>query len=398
MVPKPALRAHTMHRFIARLAILAVPATLAVTYPHLAAPAADNLAPTPPMGWNSWNKFGCRIDENLIRETADAMVSSGMKDAGYQYVNIDDCWEAMQRDANGRLTTDTARFPSGMKALADYVHSKGLKIGIYSSAGTGTCQRRPASLDHEVVDAQTFADWGIDYLKYDNCNNQNRPAIERYKAMGDALKATGRPIVYSLCEWGQNKSWEWGKSVGGHLWRTTGDIADRWTSVMRLLDLQVGLEKYSGPNAWNDPDMLEVGNGRMTYDEYVAHFSLWALMNAPLIAGNDLRSMSDSTKTILQNKEVIAVDQDWGGVQGHKIRDDGELEVWMKPMKNGDKAVVLLNRGTTTFEYSVTMAELELKAGAHQVRDLWTHTSTSVNGPLHATLLGHSARMYIVKR
>ena len=309
-------------RPIAYVAAILLPASLLTARPRPAAPA-DGLAPTPPMGWNSWNKFGCRIDENLIRETADAMVSSGMKDAGYKYVNIDDCWEATARDANGRLTTDTARFPHGMKALADYVHSKGLKIGIYSSAGTGTCQRRPASLDHEVVDAQTFAEWGIDYLKYDNCNNQNRPAVERYKAMGDALKATGRPIVFSLCEWGQNTSWEWGKSVGGDLWRTTGDIRDQWASVVRLLDLQVGLEKYSGPNAWNDPDMLEVGNGRMTYDEYVAHFSLWALMNAPLIAGNDLRSMSDSTKMILENKEVIAVDQDWGGVQGRKVRDDG---------------------------------------------------------------------------
>ncbi len=359
---------------------------------------ADNLAPTPPMGWNSWNKFGCRIDENLIRETADAMVASGMKDAGYKYVNIDDCWEAPERDARGRLTTDTARFPGGMKALADYVHAKGLKIGIYSSAGTGTCQRRPASLDHEVVDAQTFADWGIDYLKYDNCNNQNRAALDRYKAMGDALKATGRPIVYSLCEWGQNKSWEWGKTVGAQLWRTTGDIRDQWASAMTLLDRQVGLEKYSGPNAWNDPDMLEVGNGRMTYNEYVAHFSLWALMNAPLIAGNDLRSMSDSTKTILMNKEVIAVNQDWGGMQGHKIRDDGELEVWMKPMSNGDKAVVLLNRGTTTFEYAVNFTELELSAGTHQVRDLWAHTNKSVSGLIHVTLSGHSAGMYIVKR
>lgn len=386
-----------MRLFIPSLALLVLPAALAVTHAPIGADAADGLAPTPPMGWNSWNKFGCRIDEQLIRETADAMVSSGMKDAGYTYVNIDDCWEAPQRDANGRLTTDTARFPGGMKALAGYVHSKGLKIGIYSSAGTGTCQRRPASLDHEVIDAQTFADWGIDYLKYDNCNNQNRPAIERYKAMGEALKATGRPIVYSLCEWGQNKSWEWGKSVGGQLWRTTGDIRDQWNSVMILLDRQIGLEKYSGPNAWNDPDMLEVGNGRMTNAEYVAHFSLWALLNAPLIAGNDLRSMSDSTKMILMNKEVIAVDQDWGGMQGHKMRDDGELEVWLKPMSNGDKAVVLLNRSTTTLEFAVPFKDVEVAAGSHQVRDLWAHTTRAMSA-LHATLNGHSAAMYVVKR
>jgi len=357
---------------------------------------AGGLAPTPPMGWNSWNKFGCRIDEQLIRGTADAMVSSGMKDAGYRYVNIDDCWEAPERDANGNLTTDAQRFPSGMKALADYVHSKGLKIGIYSSAGTGTCQRRPASLDHEVADARTFAAWGIDYLKYDNCNNQNRPALERYKAMGDALKATGRPIVYSLCEWGRNKPWEWGRTVGGDLWRTTGDIRDSWDSMLRILDQQVGLEKYSGPNAWNDPDMLEVGNGRMSNTEYIAHFSLWALLNAPLIAGNDLRSMNDSTRAILTNRDVIAVDQDWGGMQGHKVRDDGELEVWVKPMSNGDRAVVLLNRGATAARLTASMQEIGVSGARPGARDLWTHRDTTVDGALAATLAPHSAAMYLV--
>src|SRR6185437_13689274 len=220
------------------------------------------------------------------RETADAMVSSGMKNAGYKYVNIDDCWEAPARDANGNLTTDPQRFPGGMKALADYVHSKGLKIGIYSSAGTGTCQRRPASLDHEQADAKTFASWGIDYLKYDNCNNENRPALARWRRARRPSPCSGR-----------------GPAVGGDLWRTTGDIRDSWTSMLSILDRQVGLEKYSGPNAWNDPDMLEVGNGRMTNAEYMAHFSLWSLLNAPLIAGNDLRSMTDSTKDILTNRE-----------------------------------------------------------------------------------------------
>ena len=362
-------------------------------------PAPEDLAPTPPMGWNSWNRFHCDISEQLIRETADAMVASGMRDAGYRYVNIDDCWEAPARDARGDLATDSARFPSGMKALADYVHSKGLKIGIYSSAGWGTCQKRPASLDHEAADARKFAEWGIDYLKYDNCNNQNRPAIERYKAMGDALRATRRSIVYSLCEWGQNRPWEWGRSVGGHLWRTTGDISDRWSSVLKILDQQVGLEKYSGPNGWNDPDMLEVGNGRMTEDEYIAHFSLWALLNAPLIAGNDLRSMSDSTKRILMNKDVIAVDQDWGGMQGHKIRDDGELEVWTKPMSSGDVAVVLLNRDTTTAaKLGVTMRELGLSGGRHGARNLWTHTDSVVTDTLTAALPRHSAAMFVVQK
>jgi alpha-galactosidase len=360
--------------------------------------SAEGLAPTPPMGWNSWNKFHCEITEQLIRETADAMVASGMRDAGYVYLNIDDCWEAPARDANGDLATDSTHFPSGMKALADYVHAKGLKLGIYSSAGTGTCQKRPASLNHEIADAKKFAEWGIDYLKYDNCNNEQRPALERYGAMGKALQATGRPIVYSLCEWGQNKPWSWGRTVGAQLWRTTGDISDRWSSVTKILDQQVGLERHAGPNAWNDPDMLEVGNGRMTNAEYVAHFSLWALMNAPLIAGNDLRSMSDSTKRILMNKEVIAVNQDWGGMQGHKIRDDGEQEVWAKPMSNGGVAVVLLNRDTTVVSLSATMTELGLTRGRHNARDLWAHRSLTVDDSLTATLPRHSAAMFIVAK
>ncbi len=365
--------------------------------PNAAVDGRVGLAPTPPMGWNSWNRFHCNISEQLIRETADAMVTSGMRDAGYVYVNIDDCWEAPARDANGDLATDPIRFPSGMRALADYVHGKGLKLGIYSSAGTGTCQKRPASLDHEVADARKFAEWGVDYLKYDNCNNENRPAFDRYKAMGDALKATGRPIVYSLCEWGRNKPWLWGRSVGGNLWRTTGDIGDRWSSVVKILDQQVGLEAYSGPNAWNDPDMLEVGNGHMSDAEYRAHFSLWALLNAPLIAGNDLRAMNDSTKAILMNREVIAVDQDWGGAQGHKMRDDGEQEVWMKPMANGARAVVLLNRDTAAARVRATATELGLTPGAHAVRDLWRHADLGELPQIVADLPGHSAAMYLVR-
>ena len=359
-----------------------------------------NLAPTPPMGWNSWNKFGCKIDEKLMRETADAMVSSGMRDAGYRYLNIDDCWMAKQRDANGDLRPDPVRFADGMKALADYVHSKGLKLGIYSSAGTGTCENYPASLDHELADARKFAEWGIDYLKYDNCNNHKRPAVPRYRAMADALASVGRPIVFSICEWGENKPWEWASETGGHLWRTTGDIRDNWQSVMRLLDLQVGLEKYSGPNAWNDPDMLEVGNGSMTNAEYRAHFSLWSLLNAPLIAGNDIRSMKPATRDILTNREVIAVDQDWGGKQGYRLSDDGDSEVWIKPMSDGSRAVVLLNRSGADAPVSIAVTPQELGLSAakkYMARNLWTHRDETITSELRASLPPHNAAMFIVK-
>lgn len=362
-----------------------------------AAASIDNLAPTPPMGWNSWNKFGCDINEALIRETADALVSSGMRDAGYEYVNIDDCWMAPERDAQGRLQPDPVRFPNGIAALADYVHALGLKLGIYSSAGTATCQGLPASLGYEMVDAQSWADWGVDYLKYDNCNNQGVPALERYQAMGDALAATGRPIVYSLCEWGANAPWLWGDEVGGDLWRTTGDISDNWGSVMSLLDSQVGLQSYSGPNAWNDPDMLEVGNGGMTSTEYRAHMSLWALLNAPLIAGNDLRTMDAETLSMLTNAAVVGVNQDWGGEQGSIRRDDGDAEVWAKPMSDGSIAVVLLNRGDGPAMIATDAKEIGLaKSAAYSVSDVWAETTASSSGVVRANVASHGAAMYIV--
>jgi alpha-galactosidase len=373
--------------------------TLLATFGRTPArPSAVALADKPPMGWNSWNKFGCRIDEQLIHQTADAMVSSGMRTAGYQYVNIDDCWMAKERDAQGNLQADPVRFSHGIKALADYVHTQGLKLGIYSSAGTLTCQGLPASLDHEVADAKKFAEWGVDYLKYDNCNSQKRPAIERYTAMGNALKATGRPMIFSLCEWGENKSWEWGKSVGGMLWRTTGDIEDSWKSMLNNLDQQVPLVKYSGPRGWNDPDMLEVGNGHMTFTEYVAHFSLWALLNAPLIAGNDLRTMSDTTRAILTNKDVIMVDQDWGGEQGSLARTDGMTQVWVKPMHDGSRAVLLLNRGPTPTSISIQLADLNFKPSSkYTALDLWAHTVQQLDQVLQSGVPGHGAAMFIVK-
>ncbi len=339
----------------------------------------NGLARTPPMGWNSWNKFHCNVSEDLIRQTADAMVTSGMKDAGYEYVVIDDCWQ-VSRDAEGNIVPDPKRFPSGMKALADYVHSKGLKFGIYSDAGTKTCQKRPGSRGYEFQDARQYAAWGVDYLKYDWCNHSTQDSRASYSLMRDALAKAGRPIVFSICEWGSTQPWLWAGDVG-NLWRTTGDIRDCWDcgrpnstggGWTRILDHQVGLEVYAGPGHWNDPDMLEVGNGGMTTTEYRAHFSLWCILAAPLMAGNDLRSMSPEIRDILINKEVIAVDQDPLGMQGRKVHDDGDLEVWAKQLADGSRAVALLNRSKT--EQKITVRWEELGYPAHlraAVRDLW---------------------------
>ena len=298
---------------------------------------SSTLALTPPMGWNSWNKFACDVSEDMIRSMADAMVKSGMKDAGYQYVNIDDCWQ-VSRDAQGNIVADPQRFPHGMKAVGDYIHSLGLKFGVYSDAGSKTCAGRPGGLGHEYQDAIQYAAWGVDYLKYDWCNATTQDAKASYANIRAALDAAGRPIVLSICEWGTAKPWLWGKEVGGNLWRTTGDIKDRWGGsekwpdgsccaygVLGILDQQVGLESYAGPGHWNDPDMLEVGNGGMTDTEYRAHFSLWAILAAPLIAGNDLRDMRPEIHDILTNKEVIAVDQDALGREGERVVEERRL-------------------------------------------------------------------------
>ncbi|MET8366992.1 ricin-type beta-trefoil lectin domain protein [Micromonospora sp. NPDC005194] len=356
----------------------------------------NGLARTPQMGWNDWNAFGCNVNETLIRQTADALVSSGMAAAGYRYVNIDDCWSTKQRNASGDLVADPQKFPSGIKALADYVHDKGLKLGIYSSAGTLTCAGYPASINYEQRDANLWASWGIDYLKYDNCGDHlGRSAQQRYTAMRDALAATNRPILYSLCSWGQDSVWTWGAGVGNS-WRTTGDIGGNWNSIMSILDQQVDKESYARPGAWNDPDMLEVGNGP-TDTESRAHFSLWALLNAPLLAGNDIRTMSAATRTILTNTDVIAVNQDWGGQQGRKISDSGDLEVWRKPMSTGGVATVLLNRGSGTTTISTTASALGLgSAGSYAVRDLWSHTTSTSTGTISASVPAHGAAMFLV--
>jgi alpha-galactosidase len=306
------------------------------------------------------------------------MVATGMKDAGYEYIVIDDCWQ-VSRDAQGNIVPDANRFPSGMKALADYVHSKGLKFGIYSDAGTATCQKRPGSKGFEEKDAKQYAAWGVDYLKYDWCNTEGQDTREAYARMSRALRATGRPIVFSICEWGSTQPWLWAPGIG-HLWRTTGDIQDCWDcsqpwggmGLIHIIDLQTELYPYAGPGHWNDPDMLEVGNGKMTTAEYRTHFSFWALLAAPLMAGNDLRTMAPETKDILTNKEVIAVDQDPLGMQGRKIADGGATEVWMKPLSGVARAVILFNRGSAAAPVVVSWEQIGLAPGVEaQVRDLW---------------------------
>jgi alpha-galactosidase len=316
------------------------------------------------MGWNSWNKFGCNINDSTIRAIADAMVSSGMKDAGYEYVNIDDCWQT-SRDSSGTIVPGS-NFPD-MKALADYVHNKGLKLGVYSDRGTKTCAGRPGSQGYETQDAKTYATWGVDYLKYDNCN-ATLDQKTQYTTMSNALKACGRPIVFSICAWGFAS---WMPSVG-HLWRTTGDINASWSSITGIIDINAGLAQYAGPGHWNDPDMLEVGNGSLTENENRAHFGIWAMMAAPLIAGNDLRSMSTSVKAILTAPEIIAVNQDVLGVQGTRIKGSGSLEVWKKKLNGTNTmAVAFLNRTNAAADISVTWTELGLPAGTATVRDLW---------------------------
>ena len=328
------------------------------------------LAQTPPMGWNSWNKFACNVSEQLIRETADAMVSTGMKTAGYQYVNIDDCWQ-VSRDAEGTIVADPKRFPSGIKALADYVHSKGLKLGVYTDAGRLTCQKRPGSYEHEVQDAKTYASWGVDYVKIDWCHAEGLDPEVQYAKFRDALAQAGRPIVFSICNWGVKAPWTWGPGTG-NLWRTTGDINDTYDRMSVIGFSQNGLEKFAGPGHWNDPDMLEVGNGGMKRDEYRTHMALWALLAAPLLAGNDLRSMTPETKQMLTNPEVLAVDQDAKGVQGHRVWDEGPLEIWIKPLANGSHAVGLFNRGESSLKITL---DFKMLGGTSSLtlRDLWEH-------------------------
>lgn len=356
----------------------------------------NGLAKTPPMGWNSWNAFHTNINGKKIREIARAMVSSGMKAAGYKYIIIDDAWMDTVRDSHGRLQANPKKFPRGIKALASYIHSLGLKFGIYESAGTKTCAGYPGSLYHEKTDAETFAKWGVDYLKLDNCYNQGVGYIKRYAGMERALLATGRPIVFSICEWGIKDPYQWAPKIS-NLWRTTGDIQDNWHSVMTILNQQVGLYKYAGPGHWNDPDMLEVGNGGMTNTEYKAHFSLWAILAAPLISGNDLRHMTKATEQILTNRDVIAVDQDPAGIEGHRIADYGNEQIWVKPMADGSRAVVLLNTGKQTTFMTTSAEQIGMKkAHSYRVRNLWTHRSYTSDDLIRSWVPSHGVAMFRV--
>lgn len=351
----------------------------------------EGLALTPPMGWNSWNKFACNVSEKMLRDVADALVRSGMKDAGYGYIVVDDCWHG-ERDSLGFIQPNPEHFPSGMKLLIDYIHARGLKFGIYSCAGNTTCAGRPASRGHEYQDALTYAQWGVDYLKYDWCDTEGLNAEAAYTTMRDALYAAKRPIVFSLCEWGNSHPWKWGAKVG-HMWRTTGDIYDcfdciynhgTWSSwgVMKILDMQDGLRTYAGPDHWNDPDMLEVGNGGMTENEDRAHFSMWCMLAAPLIAGNDLTSMSNETLAILTNAEAISIDQDALGIQGFKFSSKDSVETWFKPLDKGDWAVCFLNRSSqpvkVEFDWKTKVyddfSKRDLNAGeiVYDILDVWT--------------------------
>ena len=330
----------------------------------------DGLAATPQMGWNSWNTFACDINEKLIRDTADAMVKNGLKDAGYVYVNIDDCWHG-KRDDKGVIHPDPERFPSGMKALADYVHGRGLKLGIYSDAGATTCGGKPGSRGHEYQDAITYAEWGIDYIKYDWCDTKGLNSAGAYTTMRDAIRSAGRPMLFSICEWGDTRPWDWARDVG-HSWRTTGDIYPCWDcefsqgsfsawGVTRILDKQAGLRQYAGPGHWNDMDMLVVGKG-LTDDEDKSHFSAWAMLASPLILGNDVRSMPASTHRIVTNAGAIAINQDPLGVSAWRFLKTGEVEYWAKPLANDEWALMVLNRGAQA-------APVSFDWGAYHIND-----------------------------
>ena len=369
-------------------------------------------AATPPMGWNSWNHFAEHVTDADVRSAADALVSTGMREAGYIYVNVDDTWQG-KRDSRGMLHSNE-RFPD-MKALGDYIHSKGLKFGIYSSPGAKTCAGYEGSLGHEAQDAKLYAEWGVDFLKYDLCSFQDdmrkvRAAhpgdadtarnlmIDAFRKMGDALRATGRPILYSLCQYGIDQPWKWGPGVGANLWRTTDDIDDSYGRMIAIGFSQAGLAKFAAPGHWNDPDMLEIGNGKMTEDEYKTHMSLWVMLAAPLLAGNDLQKVTAKDQRILMNKDAIAIDQDALGKQGDRLYQSGDLDVWTKPLAGGRLAVGLFNRSWSTRDISVDLAEVGFPSGAN-VRDVWKERDLGRrSGVFTDTVLKHGVTLLILSQ
>lgn len=383
-----------MHSFIRTCAILISCVSVSLCFAQ-----KNELAKTPPMGWNSWNRFHLDITDAIIRAQAAALVKCGMKDLGYEYVVLDGGWEGFHDD-NGLFHPDPAKF-TDMKALCDYIHGLGLKVGIHTSPGPTTCRGREASYGHEKQDAQTFANWGIDFLKYDWCSGDSVYKPEQmqdaYKLMRDAVTATKRPMVYSLCQYGIQDVWKWGPSVGGQMWRTTGDISDNYLLMLHIGFGQNGLEKYAGPGRWNDPDILEVGNGGMRDEEYRTHMSLWCILAAPLFAGNDLTNMTTATLALLTNPEVIAVDQDKAGVQGHRAWQEGPTQIWMKRLADGSHALAVFNEQTRSVTPEVQFKELGLPK-VLQVRDLWSRKELgSFSGKVTVTVPRHGCVFLRVK-
>ncbi len=394
--------------------------TFAVASTASLAQGVESLAKTPPMGWNSWNVFQTNIDEPLLKSMVDAYITSGMKDAGYTYFVLDDGWMGMERDANGQLIADPKKFPNGMKEFADYVHSKGLKFGIYNCAGTKTCAGYPGTRGHEYEDARLYASWGVDYLKFDWCYADGENAREAYKTMSLALKASKRPIVFSLCEWGSNRPWLWAKD-DGQLWRTTGDIGPSfekninkggWSalSVLNILDRQDSIRQYAGPGHWNDPDMLEVGNG-MTVNEDRTHFSIWCMLAAPLMSGNNLHSMSPQTTSVLTNKDAIAIDQDPLGVECFKYAMSSDsVETLVRPLINGDLAVCFVNRmdksQTIDFDWSahaindaISKTDVDFTKSSYKLHDLWSKKDIgTTKKPLKQVIAPHDVLMLRLSR
>lgn len=374
----------------------------------------DNLALTPPLGWNSWNTFGTEVNEKLIEGVADKFIELGLKEVGYEYIVLDDGWMAMERDKDGKLYGDPKKFPKGMKALGDYIHSKGLKFGIYNCAGSKTCGGYPGSRGSEYIDAQTYASWGVDYLKYDWCNTEKLNAEGAYMTMRDALKKAGRPVVFSICEWGDNKPWSWGENIG-HLWRVTGDIINCWDcevghgswsswGVWKIINMRKKIRKVAGPGHWNDLDMMEVGNG-MTDAEDRSHFAMWSMLASPLIMGNDLRTTTKETVKTLTSKEVISVNQDKLGIQGLRFSNEFNIEIWLKPLENDEWAITFINMNDKPLNLDfnwlkhemgddINKKNIDFKKYIFNIRDLFNHKSLGdTSKSLKATINSHDVLM-----